>query len=451
MGITRLSILFLAAVTLAASIRGTRASVLAALIGVLCYKLFLDLRAGERTGAVEDLLAVLTFLVVALVTGTLAGRVHDEAATARRHAASMERLFQASRVLSEQNKESFWPTLVGTLSEASGGAALALDSSGEMQASSGHVEDETAAVVLGRALLRASDEHAEPSKGGWHARTVPYKKPFAGVLLWKAHDGADGTEGFAELLRDLAAASLAHLQVQREQIRVQAAEEAGKLREALLSSISHDFRSPLAAIIGSSTSLLEYGDKFDEAVRRDLLLNIQEEGEKLNRFVASLLDMTRLQAGVVRATSSTLVAADVVEAAIERLRRHHGGKAPPVQVNADCMVQADSLLLEQAIYNILDNAAKYGGSGGDVEVACESGPHSSTIVIADHGPGLPAEDQSGIFTTFHFARKGQTKGTGLGLSIARGFVEAMGGSIEARDRRDGRSGLEVAIDLPRSS
>ena len=450
LGLTRTGILFLAAVTFAASLRGTRAAVLAALIGVLCYKLFLDQRAGERTGAVEDLIAVLVFLVVALVTGTLAGRVHDAADRARRHAARMEALFRTSRALSEEEEGKFWPTMTGAIAEASGGAALAVDAGGAVQARAGPPANEAAAGELARRILEGTGA-PKGGAGEWRARTVPHAAPFAGVLLWEAREDDGGTDEFAELLTDVAAASLARAQVRREQVRVEAAEEAGKLREALLSSISHDFRSPLAAIIGSSTSLLEYGDKFDEAVRRDLLLNIQDEGEKLNQFVANLLNMTRLQSGVVRPATRALTAADAIGSAIERLRRHHGGAIPSMDLDADCTVQADPLLLEQAVYNILDNAVKYAGVDGQVEIVCHNDGPFSRIVIGDHGPGLPAEDQAGIFTTFHFARKGQAKGTGLGLSISRGFVEAMGGTIGARNRSDGQPGLEIAISLPRSS
>lgn len=448
LGLTRLGILFLAAVTFAASVRGTRASLFAALFSLLGYMFFLDLRAGEDTSAVETLLAVLIFLVVALVTGTLAGQVHDEAANARRHAQSMELLFSTSRRLSEEDESRFWPILADTISKASGGAALALDASGSVQARTHAAADDTEAVELGREMLGSSTTACPVSKGPWRARTVPLKPPAAGVLLWEGQD--QGTDEFVEVLGDLAAASLARSEIRREQTRARASEEASKLRQALLSSISHDFRSPLAAIIGSSTSLLEYGHKFDDAVRHDLLLNIRDEGEKLNQFVANLLNMTRLQAGVVQPACERLFMDDVINAAVERLGRHRG-KLPRIEVDAACEVDADPLLLEQALYNVLDNAAKYADQGGAIEIGCVTREASSRIVIADHGPGLPVEDHAGIFETFHFARKsGQAKGTGLGLSISRGFVEAMGGTIEARNRSDGQSGLEIAIHLPRS-
>jgi len=257
-------------------------------------------------------------------------------------------------------------------------------------------------------------------------------------------------EEFVEWVADLGSACFSRSRIREEQLRNEAAEERGKLREALLSSISHDFRSPLAAIIGSATSLLEYGDKFDDAVRQDLLLNVRDEGERLNQFVANLLNMTRLQAGVVRPIMQPVKVGDVSAAAVERLTRHHGQRLN-VKILADCEVAADPMLLEQAIYNIIDNALKYAPSEKGVCVSSMPAGQACEILITDHGPGLTKEDQTGIFSTFHFTRKdGQAKGTGLGLSISHGFVKAMDGTIEARDRSDELSGLEVAITLQRS-
>jgi two-component system sensor histidine kinase KdpD len=255
---------------------------------------------------------------------------------------------------------------------------------------------------------------------------------------------------FVELVAELAAASLSRSRARREQLRVEAAEEGGRLREALLSSISHDFRSPLAAIIGSATSLLEYGDKFGEEVRQDLLLNIRDEGERLNEFVANLLNMTRLQAGVLQPSLKCVNVGHVAAAAVARLSRHQTHR-PNIIIDAECEVMADPLLLEQAMYNVLDNACKHGASDDGIRVTSRRGASKCEIVISDHGPGLAKEDQAGVFSTFHFARKtGSTKGTGLGLSISQGFIAAMAGRIVARDRSDGRSGLEIVITLPRS-
>jgi len=382
--------------------------------------------------------------------GALAGKAHDEAEKAQRHAGNMELLFGTSRTLAEENEQHFWPAVTKAVAEGSGGSAFALDGDGVLQARSGELAPDPTALAFGEQSLKLTQGAAGHTQEGWRAQTIPAHKPFEGVLVWEVQEEGNGSEEFVQIVLDLASASVVRSRIRQEQTKIEAAREAGKLREALLSSISHDFRSPLAAIIGSSTSLLEYGDKFDETVRRDLLLNIQDEGEKLNQFVTNLLSMTRLQSGVVQPNSEPVAVDHVIATAIERLQRHRG-QLPEIQVTADCVVSADPLLLEQVIYNILDNAAKYAGTPDGVRITCSNDLDSSTILIADRGPGLPKEDQAEVFTSFHFARKnGQTSGTGLGLSIARGFVEAMGGFVEARDRSDGQSGLEIAITLPRA-
>src|SRR5688572_6481069 len=129
-GMTRLAILFLAGVTVAASVRGARAAIVAALMGMLFYKLFLDLRTPETTDVAEDILNVSVFLVVALISGALAGRLHDQAAESRVRAERMEALFRASRAIPDQDEAALWPTLADTLSEASGGTAFVVDGNG---------------------------------------------------------------------------------------------------------------------------------------------------------------------------------------------------------------------------------------------------------------------------------------------------------------------------------
>ena len=456
-GVSRFGLLFLAAVTVAASIRGSRAAVLTAIVGVAAYKLFLDLRTADHTTAVEDILNLVVFLVVALVTGTLAGRVHDEAAKARRHAEHTELLYETSRTLAEGEDGNVWPALARAVAAGTGGACLAIDPGGSVQARAGNSGsgdplphgEEDALEAAGRALQNAHGQETV-SVGPWRSRTIEDEQRTAGVLVWKAQESAEGSEEFIELVVELATACLARKRAREEQMNRKAAEEVGNLREALLSSISHDFRSPLAAIIGSATSLIEYGDKFSEPVRCDLLANIRDEGEKLNQFVANLLNMTRLQAGVIHPSMERVELAQLIETVTHRHALHRG-KVQQVQVVADCAVDADRLLLEQAIYNILDNASKYADTPHGIEVTCEVSGATACIRISDHGPGLAEEDHAGIFSTFHFDRKaGRSKGTGLGLSIARGFIEAMGGSIKAGNRSDGQPGLEITIGLPRS-
>jgi two-component system sensor histidine kinase KdpD len=231
-------------------------------------------------------------------------------------------------------------------------------------------------------------------------------------------------------------------------LHMQSIEATAKLREALLSSISHDFRSPLAAIMGSSSSLLEYGDRFSSEVRRDLLSNIQDEAERLNHYVENLLNMSKLQAGILETQEESVSVADIVRAAQDRLSKHRNTPVD-VTISGSCNVLADRLLFGQAVYNVLDNAVKHGDGGRGITVTCNLIGPDCFVSIADPGPGLSESDRSLAFAEFHLGRAGKAKGTGLGLSIVRGFVEAMGGTVSAAQRTDGHSGLVVTIRLRR--
>ena len=446
LGLTRLSILFLAAVTVTASLRGSRAALIAAVLGVVFYKIFLDLRTEEQTGFAEDVLNLLIFLIVALITGTLAGRMRDEAERSGLRADRMARLVTAARVLSDENEETFWQVLANTVGAVTRANAFVFDTQVRMRSRSGEAAlCEDVRQVAQRAL---SGPKALIERGDrWSVRAVCANGPAVAALAWENAEPDPEVEGVIELLAELASASISRMRVRHEQMRARAAEEASRLRETVLSSISHDFRSPLSAIIGSATSLLEYGEQFDAGVRRDLLLNIQNEGEKLNDFIGSLLNMSRLQAGVMEPSRQKVSVDEVIRGAIERLNRHKG-QVLNVELEGECKAFADALLLEQAIYNILDNAVKYASPTGDVRIHCTSAAVGCEIVVADEGPGLSPDDQQVVFGKFRGSGAMVRKdSTGLGLYIAKGFVEAMGGSIHARDRTDGKPGLEMIIKL----
>ena len=446
-GLTRLSLLFLAAVTIAASVRGGRAGLFAAVLGVLFYKMFLDLRTGDQTGLSEDILNLLIFLNVALLTGTLAGRLHDEADRSRRHAERMTLLLRASRNLSDDDEEAFGNILAETLADACGARGLIFDSSCRLRAPSGELAPEESVRQLVAKLLHADNESIVRCEG-WSARLLRADGAAAGVMAWELGEPDSEIDGVVEILAELASASISRMRARQEQVRVRGDKEATRLRETILSSISHDFRSPLSAIIGSATSLLDYGDKFEASVHRDLLLNIRDEGERLNEFIASLLNMSRLQAGVMEPTREPVSIDHVVRAAINRLKRHKG-HALKMQIKGSCEATADALLLEQAVYNILDNAVKYASATGHVQIHCKSAHDGCEIVVADQGPGLSRDDQVSVFSKFRGSdASDRPDSTGLGLYIAKGFVEAIGGSIHARDRVDGERGLEMVIKLP---
>lgn len=226
--------------------------------------------------------------------------------------------------------------------------------------------------------------------------------------------------------------------------------ETERLRAALLTSISHDLRTPLASILGTVSSLRSYSDKYDAADRDELLATLESEAERLNRFVGNLLDMTRLESGAVELKLDLVDVAEIVGAALERagsvLARHR----IEVTVAPDLpMLRLDPILFEQVLFNLLDNAAKYAPAGSRIDLRAERDGDVVAVEVIDEGPGIPPGDLDRIFDKFYRvqAQDRRRAGTGLGLAICRGFIEAQGGRIAASNRRD-RPGALLTIRLP---
>src|SRR5581483_4201527 len=215
--------------------------------------------------------------------------------------------------------------------------------------------------------------------------------------------------------------------------------EADRLRSALLTSISHDLRTPLASILGSATSL---SGALDEATREALAHNIQDEAERLNRFIGNLLDMTRLESGGLPVRTTPTELSDVIGSALRRAGKVLANHAVQMRLEAGLpLLDLDEVLFEQALFNLLDNAAKYTPSGSRIVINAWRDGGQVTLQVLDEGSGIPAADLERIFDKFYRGGGADHRraGTGLGLSICRGFVEAMGGTITAANRTD-RSG-----------
>jgi two-component system sensor histidine kinase KdpD len=241
----------------------------------------------------------------------------------------------------------------------------------------------------------------------------------------------------------------------QEMTKAQVLAESDKLRTALLSSISHDFRTPLSGILASVTALLEQGEHFSAQTARELLGDIRDQAERTNRYVANLLDMIKLEAGAIGVKLEPTDAIDIISAAARRC------KAPAARgltrgwlraiPDKSCLVEADPVLLEQAIYNVLDNAMLYSPAGSSVEVSLHASLHIAEIVIVDEGPGIPPGDLERVFDKFYRVSTNHpaAQGTGLGLSISRGLVEAMGGTVRATSPVKNDCGTAIHICLKR--
>jgi two-component system, OmpR family, sensor histidine kinase KdpD len=227
-------------------------------------------------------------------------------------------------------------------------------------------------------------------------------------------------------------------------------EEADRLRSALLTSISHDLKTPLASIVGAAGALKDLSGALDEEAKADLVATILEESERLNRFIANLLDMTKLESGSIKPNTARHDIGEIVGSVLERGRKilvHHRVEVDLAQDLP--MLELDPVLFEQVLFNLLDNAAKYASPQTTVLIQGWQEDETVKLRVVDEGSGIPPEEIDRIFDKFHRAEKQDQvrAGTGLGLAISRGFIEAMGGSIAAANRTD-RPGAVFTIMLP---
>jgi two-component system sensor histidine kinase KdpD len=226
--------------------------------------------------------------------------------------------------------------------------------------------------------------------------------------------------------------------------------ETERLRSALLTSISHDLRTPLASIIGAITSLRSYGDNYDTDAREELMATVQDEAERLNRFVGNLLDMTRLESGALEPKREYLDLGEVVGTSLDRTAKIMHRHEVIVDIAPDLpMLSLDAVLMEQVLVNLLDNAAKYAPPASRIQLKVYRDDQDIQIDVIDEGPGIPENALERIFDKFYRVRATdrQRAGTGLGLAICRGFVEALGGRIIAHNRTDG-TGAILRVSFP---
>jgi two-component system sensor histidine kinase KdpD len=247
-------------------------------------------------------------------------------------------------------------------------------------------------------------------------------------------------------------ASQIALTIERELLD-EAAEHNAMLRESerlyttLLNSISHELRTPIATIAGAAGGLLDAPTNGNAAARAQLVRDIQDAADRLNRLVANLLDMSRLESGRLQLKLEWCDVGDVIGVAVKRLERHLAGRAVSIEQAPDVpLVRLDFVLMEQVLVNLLENAAAYTPPGAPIEIAAARRGDTVVITIADHGPGISKTDVDHIFDKFYRGPRAATGGTGLGLSIGRGLVEAHGGTLTAGNAPGG--GARFTVRLP---
>ncbi len=475
-----LGMLFLAAVVGAAALHGLRVALASAVVSFLAWNFFFIPPLYQFTiDQPRDIMAILVFAAVAVATGLVASRLGASARAAQGRIESLRRIGAFSRALGvpvtrSQLQEEIVRQAASIAARAMVLAAREGDGALDILAAdppADTMDDGSWAAALW------SWRHGEPSgRGTATLPSAPWRflpiRIVGGADNGKADGSVGGLHGLLAIqsavpvdgpalqalqaLTDQAALALERVRLVRGAADATARDETQKLRTALLNSLSHDLRTPLTGIRGSAETLRTAWAHLPPDTRDDLLLAIEEDTRRMTRFLANITDMTRLDSGVVVPRLVRVMLHDVMQGALSRL-----DDPVPVSVAAEGepAALADPLLLEQVLFNVLDNALKYSQpSAADpvaVRLAVEAG--QAVVRISDNGVGIAEHDLPHVFDSFFRAQHGDrvVPGTGLGLAIARGLIEVMGGTISAvspaPDRTGERRGATVTITLPQAS
>jgi two-component system, OmpR family, sensor histidine kinase KdpD len=419
--------------------------------------LFVHPRYTFAIASPGDLLVLAEFLGVAGLTGFLAGRLREEANAAMTRAEVLEALSAfASDLAKVDGLDAIRATMSRHVSALALGPVVVLQPLAEGFAPDSGLDAEDLQAAE-RALRRQRRE--DPPRAGQEGGRFAFLPLIqAGeVVLILGHpplgpDRADHAvrEQAIEVIcrqANLAIERL-HLAKTAEDARTSATREA--LRAALLTSLSHDLRTPLATILGAITSLRELGDTLPPEARDDLALAIEEEARRLSHYVDNLLQMTRLQTGM----EPHLVwvdPADVIRSVLSRIAIAFPSSKIEVDLPELPMLRAEAALLEQALFNLLDNAVKFSPKASAIRVTATVAAESVALSVTDQGPGIPQEALTEVFKPFYRADP-QRPGTGLGLSISSGIVQALGGKLTVTSPvRDGHGTcMCILLPVPRS-
>lgn len=458
LGLDDLSMVFIVAVVLVATRTSMAGAVVTALLCFASYNFFfIEPRYTFHISAHRGVATVVLFLLAALVAGRLAAKLRMQVLALRAAnahatvlqglgqrlstAADLGQVLQAGRLALERSLDAAVWLQVGKHVSSSASATLSPIDQGAIDWVMTHAQP----------AGRFTDTLAGAS---WWFLPLRDERGAVGVvgLRWHEEGKRLGFEQrrLAEAMGDDIAQAVLRTRLVADLERARVSGETERLRSALLSSVSHDLRSPLAAMVGSASSLANYADAISADDKRSLLDTILVEGNRLDRYIQNLLDMTRLGHEGLSLNRDWIGVDELMGSATGRLRRYQ--PAVRLQVELDPQLAAiwvHPALVEQALFNILENAAKFSPADAAIEVAARLLDQQLQIDVRDQGPGIPAEERSRIFDMFYSVERGDRgrQGTGLGLTIAQGMIGAHGGTVEAFPAPGGQGTL-IRITLP---
>jgi two-component system sensor histidine kinase KdpD len=463
-GIENVDLVFLTAVVTVAVRYGLWPSLLASVTASLCYNFFF--LPPVYTFTITDptnVIAFFFFMLVAVLVSNVAARVRTQAVTAIGRVRTTESLYAFSRKLAGTATldDVLWAAAYQTALMLKVRVVLLLAEDGVLTVKAGYPPEDR----LDKADLAAANwAWSNDRPAGRGSDTLPgAKRLFLPMRTGRGLIGVIGIDDdrtgplltpdqrrLLDALVDQGALAIERVLLVEDMDRVKRTVESERLRAALLTSISHDLKTPLASVLGAASMMRDLGAGLSDSQKGDLLATVIDESERLNRFIANLLDMTKLESGAVVPNSARHDIGEIVGSALRRAGKilvHH---KVSLELAADLpMLELDAVLFEQVLFNLLDNAAKYAPVGTSIMIRGVRNEYCVTLQIVDEGPGIPPAELESVFDKFYRAQKGDhvRPGTGLGLAISRGFVEAMHGTISATNRTD-RSGAVLTIRLP---
>ncbi|WP_244630110.1 sensor histidine kinase [Microvirga tunisiensis] len=458
------SMVFLLAVLFSAARFGIWPALVSSGLSFLAYNFFF-IEPLHSFGVTEphELLALFVLLAVAVLTSTIAGHAREQARRAAEREVASRRLYKFARRLSALADPQ--SVVDHAAIQAHGDLRcpcmiLLSEGGGLVVSAAWPPKDQLDPEALAAASLALTRGEAT-GRGTAHCPTVPWL-----FLPLRTPEGAVGVIGAAlsddvldpeartlfETVAELTATALERARLGQEITAARTTAETERVRNTLLASVSHDFRTPLASILGASTSLIEYGARLPEPARRDLLVQVKDEAEHLDGMVKNLLAMTRLEAGALELNRDWIDLQEMFDRAVAMVRRRGAPQAFRVVVEAGLpFVWADPNLLDQALANLVGNAIQH--TGADAHIILEAKREAGMVVLSvtDDGPGIAPDVLPHIFGKFVRASRlggDAGEGTGLGLAIVKGIVEAHDGTVAAASPVAGRRGTRIEIRLP---
>src|SRR6266478_449661 len=510
--IPNISLVYLLVVLTLASTRGLYAAILASVVAFLSFDYFLVQPLYTFTiGKIDELLALFVFLVTAIITGQLASALRQRAEQARRRENETRILYELVRATNSEEDLgrqlsivarsvvdvfASWGvrdcaillpdmkgqlTVQGSASQAVDGVRLSPD------------EEATASWVMSQAqTVELHDVSLVPQKPGGYVsraivrstanqealrryeRMIPLKlgQRVIGVLCLFMEDdprlfaverslGVDrersnSQTAFFWTFVDQATAVIERARLRRESMQIQLLQRTDALRAALLSSVSHDLRTPLASIKAAATSLLQEDIQWDDEARRSFIMSIEREVDRLNRLVGNLLDMSRIEGNALKPEKEWYPIDELIHDVLGHMQPLLQNRVVQTSLPDDLPpVELDYLEIDQVLTNLIENAVRYTPAESPIEMSVQVAGEQMTISVADHGPGIPVANMERIFDKFYRVLDIQRdvaypKGSGLGLAVCRGLVEAHGGRIWVENREGGGAIFRFTLPVRRA-